>query len=177
MIQNPHSAVLYGVDQNGNCYYWTLHLVTGFHISIFTTHFTFISSISISERYLFFYNGTSHCSDFIGVHIWGSSGILFPPNFSLCRVRSFRRKKCWSVIWFYDFMIFIPTPLSFGVFGFGNVIGVYDGGTIAVWAVCPLFAGDFDPVANFLTPAWPGTGTRSLLLLLLLLFLLLFLLL
>ena len=34
VIQHPHAAVLYDVDQNGNCYYWPLHLVIDFHISI-----------------------------------------------------------------------------------------------------------------------------------------------
>ena len=32
-----------------------------------------------------------------------------------------------------------------------------------VWAACcPLFTGVFDPVANFLTPAWSDTGGRAL---------------
>ena len=84
-----------------------------------------------------FHNGTSHCSEFIGVYISTGSGILFSPNFiSLYSIRFFRKKKCCSVIWFYDFMIFIPTPLLFGVFGFGNVIGVYDRRTIVRWKPC-----------------------------------------
>ena len=50
VIQYTYSAVLYDVDQNGNCYYWPLHLVTCFHISIVPLIFN--SSISILERYL-----------------------------------------------------------------------------------------------------------------------------
>ena len=34
VIQYSHSAVLYDVDYNRNCYHWPLHLVTSFHISI-----------------------------------------------------------------------------------------------------------------------------------------------
>ena len=34
VIQHPYSAVLYDVGHNEKCYYWSLHLVTGFDISI-----------------------------------------------------------------------------------------------------------------------------------------------
>ena len=34
MIQYSHLAVLYDVDQNRNCYFCPLHLITDFHISI-----------------------------------------------------------------------------------------------------------------------------------------------
>ena len=47
-IKYSHSAVLYDVDYNENCYHWPLHLVTGFHISMYLQFFF------ISERYLFF---------------------------------------------------------------------------------------------------------------------------
>ena len=85
VIQYSHSNVLYNVDQNGNCYYWPLHLITGFLISI-------VPSVVFhrfpSQKDIVFYNGTSHCSEFIEVHIWAGSGILFPTNLlSLYRIR------------------------------------------------------------------------------------------
>ena len=37
VIRYLHPAVLKGVDQNWHCYYWPVHFVTGFHISIVTS--------------------------------------------------------------------------------------------------------------------------------------------
>ena len=53
-----------------------------------------------------FHNGTSHCSEFIGVYISTGSGILFSPNFiSLYSIRFFRKKKmlqCNMILWLHD---------------------------------------------------------------------------
>ena len=39
MIQHPHLAMLYDVDQNGNCYYYCpLHLVIDFQILILPSY-------------------------------------------------------------------------------------------------------------------------------------------
>ena len=84
-----------------------------------------------------FHNSTSHCSRCIGIYIWAGSGILFSPNFIiLYSIRFFRKKKYCSVMWFYDFTIFIPTPFFFYFFGFGNVFSVYDRRTIVRWQPC-----------------------------------------
>ena len=95
----------------------------------FYLHFYFMN---FKLRKIFiFYNGFSSCSEFIVVHIWADSGIFFPPIFiSLYSIKFFRKKKYCNLRWFYDFTIFILTPLLFGVFGFGNVIGVYERRTI-----------------------------------------------
>ena len=47
-----------------------------------------------------------------------------------------------SEIRFYDFTMFIPSPLLFGVFGFGNIIGVYNRRIIVRRGPDPI------PVAN-----------------------------
>ena len=92
-------------------------------------NFTFIFFfMNFQLRKIFiFYNGFSSCSEFIVVHISADSGIFFPPIFiSLYSIKFFRKKKYCNLRRFYDFTIFILTPHLFGVFGFGNVIGVYE---------------------------------------------------
>ena len=106
---------------------------------------------------------------------WASSGILYPPNFiSLYSIRFFRRKKCCCVIHFC--LVFLVSVTLLVFITEGSLLG--EG---LVWAAsCPLFTGDFDPVANISTPAWsnseehaPFLSMRQLLLSLLLLLLLL----
>ena len=83
------------------------------------------------RKIFIFCNGISNYSEFIVVHIWADSGIFYPPIFiSMYSIRFFRKKKYYNLTWFYDFTIFILTPLLFGVFGFGKLIGVYEKRTI-----------------------------------------------
>ena len=59
--------------RNENCYYWPLHLVTGFHILIVPS---ILFHRSPPQKDICFLRGMSHCSEFFRVHIWANRGIL-----------------------------------------------------------------------------------------------------